>query len=500
MNRSILIQLTIPAVVGGLLISSLCLVGAWHVQQLQQNLVDILAENVASMRAAQQLEVSVRRLRFHCLFYLIDPNPESLEAIHADQLAFEHWLRRADELGTTAEERDYVRNMRAGYERYLREFEQLRKELDRTGLRRDFRRLAADEDPIRHVIDPSREYQRVNEELMSHTAQESNRIGQQLRLAMFLLGVGGPLGGLLGGYGIALGLRRRLHRLSVRIHDVTSRLDQDVATVSLSPDGDLGNLDRQLQHVVQLVSDVTDRAQRQQRDLLRAQQLAAVGQLAASVAHEIRNPLTSIKLLVEAALRDQKPRPFTPENLKVVHAEILRLEQTVQHFLDLARPPALQRRPDDLREVVARAVELVHGRARQQHVEVAVHCPDAAVTGAVDANQLCTVLVNLFLNALDAMPGGGRLEVCLEPVPAGARVTVTDTGPGISPAMAGRLFTPFASTKPTGSGLGLSVSRRIVEEHGGRITAADRPTSGACFIITLPAPVTEERHVNLAGH
>jgi signal transduction histidine kinase len=98
-------------------------------------------------------------------------------------------------------------------------------------------------------------------------------------------------------------------------------------------------------------------------------------------------------------------------------------------------------------------------------------------------------LVNLLLNALDAMPRGGALRVELEAGERECRLRVRDTGPGIAPEIAGRLFTPFASTKPTGTGLGLSLSRRIVEEHGGTISAANLPEGGACFTITLPRSV-----------
>src|SRR5262249_5287158 len=121
-------------------------------------------------------------------------------------------------------------------------------------------------------------------------------------------------------------------------------------------------------------------------------------------------------------------------------------------------------------------------------VGVEVRCPDRPVRGFADPAQLRTVLVNLYLNALDAMPRGGRLEVALETSPkAGVCLTVADTGGGIAPEMAGRLFTPFTIDKPTRTGLGLRISRRIVEEHGGRLTAANRPGGGACFVITLPA-------------
>ncbi len=113
----------------------------------------------------------------------------------------------------------------------------------------------------------------------------------------------------------------------------------------------------------------------------------------------------------------------------------------------------------------------------------------------MDHGQIRTVLVNLLLNALDAMPQGGRLQVRMESVPhaeredytTGVRLMVEDTGGGISPEIIDRLFTPFVSTKATGTGLGLTISRRIVEEHGGTLTGSNRPDGGACFSISLPS-------------
>src|SRR5207302_6939035 len=106
----------------------------------------------------------------------------------------------------------------------------------------------------------------------------------------------------------------------------------------------------------------------------------------------------------------------------------------------------------------------------------------------VDAGQFCTVLVNLLLNALDALPQQGCIAIDLELAADGdVTLSVSDNGAGIPPEMMNRLFIPFASSKPTGTGLGLSISRRIVEEHGGKITAYNRPEGGATFIITLPA-------------
>ncbi|HEV3446740.1 MAG TPA: ATP-binding protein, partial [Gemmataceae bacterium] len=274
----------------------------------------------------------------------------------------------------------------------------------------------------------------------------------------------------------------------VRVKDISQRLDQDLASVSVSADGDLTHLDRQLQGVVERVEEVAERVQRQQREMLRAEQLSAVGQLAASVAHEVRNPLTSVKLLVEAAKRPANRKPLTQDDLQVIHGAVCRLEQTVQTFLDFARLPTPSRKLTDLREVIDQAVDLVRARARQQGVEIAVRRPAQPVVAEVDGGQLCTVLVNLLLNALDALPERGNIGIDLQVAP-GEQIclSVSDSGPGISPEMMSRLFVPFASSKPTGTGLGLSISRRILEEHGGTITAANQPEGGVRFTITLPA-------------
>jgi signal transduction histidine kinase len=341
---------------------------------------------------------------------------------------------------------------------------------------------------------------RLNKEQMGRTSEESQRVGSLTRRAMLLLGLAGPVGGLALGYGVARGLSRSIYRLSVRVQDMAHHLDTDVGSVSVAADGDIRALDRQLQAVVGKVEEVAARLQQQQRELLRAEQLAAVGQLAAGVAHEVRNPLTGMKLLVEAALRRHNPTPLIGEDLEVIHGEIVRLEHTVQGLLDFARLPAPQRQPCDLRDLVARARDLTRARGARERVEVVACLPADSVPAVVDGGQLTTVLVNLILNAFDAMPQGGQLRIELAAGPTGgARLTVTDTGPGIAATVLDRLFTPFTTTKPAGTGLGLSVSRRIVEEHGGTITAHNRREGGACFVITLPSSTPEGNSANAVG-
>jgi two-component system sensor histidine kinase HydH len=232
--------------------------------------------------------------------------------------------------------------------------------------------------------------------------------------------------------------------------------------------------------------------------VVRAEQLAAVGQVAAGVAHELRNPLTSIKMLVQTGLEGDPPAGLPVEDLAVVEREVRRMEQCIQMFLDFARPPRSERRRTDLAKVVHRALALVEGRAHRQKVTLSADVPSTPVPLRIDPEQVNQVLVNLLLNALDALPRGGAVRVECERSLAGnaVEVRVQDTGPGIAPGIQPRLFEPFVSSKESGLGLGLSICKRLIEAHGGSIHGGNWSEGGAVFTFTLPL---EGAHVEAAG-
>jgi two-component system, NtrC family, sensor histidine kinase HydH len=487
MKHKILLQVAAPAIVMGLSLVVTGLGSAWSIHRLQANLGSIVQESVASAQASLELESSLRRLRYHSLLYLMRPAPDVLRQIEDDEREFEAAFADAERSATLPEEQDLLREIGAGFAAYRGEMAQLRAEVDRAGPRSDFARLAT-EHPIRHMTTRCRRLGKLNTEQLEATAGESNALSARSRLILVLLGLAGPLGGLVVGYGITLGLTRSITKLQVQVRDVADRLrsEGDGIQMTLTADGGLQAMERQMGQVVRRAEEMVQRLQVQQREILRGEQLAALGQLAACVAHEVRNPLTGMKLLVEAALRPARPRDLSREDLEVIHGEIARLEETVRHFLDFARPQPLARQVTDLREAVARPVDLVRGRARQQGVHLRVVLPDEPLPVDLDAGQFGTALVNLLLNALDALPRGGEVSVEARPGAGGCNLQVRDTGPGVAPDLLARLFTPFVSGKPTGTGLGLSQARRVVEGHGGQIHAANQPGGGACFTILLP--------------
>jgi signal transduction histidine kinase len=497
-HRRILLQVTLPAVLVGLVFLAACLVGVWSINRLQRNRAVLLTQNVRSLQAAQEMEVRLRQLRLHSLLYVMDTSPARREIVEEANRQFQEAFRRAEEAAHLPKERRLLEKIQASYERYRAALERPRINAPfENASTRDLLRWA-DAHPVQHLLDTCEELVQYNRETRARLAEEGQAVSDQGRTALLLAGVLGPVGGLIGGFGVAWGLSRSITRLSVRLRDIHAELDQEIGSVRLGGDTDLAQIDSRLEHVLKRVRDVVARMQEQQQEVLRGEQLAAVGQLAASIAHEVRNPLTSIKLLVSAALRASPARTLDSEDLQVIHDEVSRLERKVQTLLDFARPPEAVRSACDLRSIAKRSIDLVQARLGQQGIQTRVELPDQPVTADVDPDQLTSVLVNLFLNALDAMPQGGRLSLALDQVNGKCRLIVTDTGPGIPASVAGRLFTPFASSKPTGTGLGLSVCRRVVLDHGGTLTGENLPEGGARFTITLPRH-REEIHAEAPG-
>jgi signal transduction histidine kinase len=246
-----------------------------------------------------------------------------------------------------------------------------------------------------------------------------------------------------------------------------------------------------LQVLAALLAARLERAQLSQSQsnekLLRAEQMMAIGQVAAGVAHELRNPLTSIKGLIQVNLRELGTRGMPTDDLAVIEHEIRRMERTLQTFLDFARPPQPDRRRQEVGPIVERVLALVGGRARKQKVDIKLQQHEPAAQAEVDGDQIQQLLLNLVLNALDAMPHGGTLEVeANSPRDGHLEIAVRDTGHGISPQILPKVFETFVSSKETGVGLGLPLSRRIAEDHGGTLTAYNLPLEGACFVLRLP--------------
>lgn len=217
-----------------------------------------------------------------------------------------------------------------------------------------------------------------------------------------------------------------------------------------------------------------------------AEKMSAVAQIATGVAHELRNPLTAVKMLVQTQREQPKVSDQLAEDLTIIEDEIRRMERSIQTFLDFAKPQAPARRPIDPTDVVRRTFSLIEPRARNQKVTLKRLEPGKPLLIEADGEQLLQLIYNLCLNALDAMPDGGSLVVDTQQVDQTVRLSVRDTGPGIEPRVLARLFQPFVTSKETGVGIGLVICKRIADAHRGRLRG-ENLDDGACFTVELPA-------------
>ncbi|HLT29140.1 MAG TPA: ATP-binding protein [Myxococcaceae bacterium] len=228
--------------------------------------------------------------------------------------------------------------------------------------------------------------------------------------------------------------------------------------------------------------------------LRRAEQLAAIGRLSAQVAHEVRNPLSSInlnvELLDEAVGQADFPDPETAkearELLAAVTREVDRLTGVTERYLGMSRIPEPELAPEDLHALLGGVLEFVRGELDRDGVEVelSLEAPHSAILA--DEGQLRQVFLNLLRNAREAMPEGGRLILSTTSGPDHLELRVSDTGVGLHPSTQDELFEPFVTTKRGGTGLGLAVSRQILLAHRGSIRAETRTGGGTTFVVTLP--------------
>jgi len=227
---------------------------------------------------------------------------------------------------------------------------------------------------------------------------------------------------------------------------------------------------------------------RKDRQVMQSEKLAALGEMAASFVHEIRNPLGIILGSVDT-LKKNIPASVQAEMLQFIREESERINRMLTNFLDFAKPKTLAFQEVDLREIIRKTVDLISLPAKERKVEIIQEVPGERVSMFLDPEQVREALVNMELNALEAMPLGGRMVVSLKQNRGqGAVIRISDTGVGIPKGAESKIFDPFFTTKERGTGLGLSIVYRVAKNHGGTVAAERNEEGGTTFIFALPHP------------
>jgi len=225
-----------------------------------------------------------------------------------------------------------------------------------------------------------------------------------------------------------------------------------------------------------------------QERVTRSERLAALGSLAAGVAHEIRNPLSSIKGFAQFFLKKNPPGSADHQYSEVMIQEVERLDRVIANLLDYANPKEPAQEQTSLADIIHRSIALIADDAKTRKIDVTEKIEENIAPVKVDKDQITQVLLNIALNGLDAMNGGGKLAIrCfMDDGKKSVIVEVEDTGHGIPEKELLRIFDPFYTTKKTGTGLGLAIAHRIVENHGGTVSVKSTGGSGTTFRIALP--------------
>jgi two-component system sensor histidine kinase HydH len=237
---------------------------------------------------------------------------------------------------------------------------------------------------------------------------------------------------------------------------------------------------------VLIMRDLSE-VRRLQDEVRRQEKLAVMGGLAAGVAHEVRNPLSSIKALATFFAGEFEDGSESHEAAKVMVQEVDRLNRVITELLEFSRPTDLKRQASDAGQLISHSIQLVQRDAANKHIDIKVNTADDICSAWIDPDRLTQCLLNLYLNAIQAMEDGGTLAVTCKPGEAGNfTIVVSDTGSGIPGDQLNKIFDPYYTTKSKGTGLGLAIVQKIVEAHGGDTTVRSTTGKGTSFSISIP--------------
>lgn len=463
---------------------------AWYVNFLYQDLARVLELNVASVRAAEELEIGLREIRSQLNEYIY--GTADIETLEIRKLieSTDFWLAEAERLATTPHEQEIIVRLNAGYQHFSDNMNRLLDAAEDRDYRSQFRPLI-NEILTKEIIVPAHEYLEFNETTMLAVSQEHKVFSKRIANGLVLIGICGSIGGFGAGVLVARRMARSLVELKLPLTLAAGKLSEIVGPIRIATNVNMTELKNLLDVIAVEVERVVMRLQKAQEDMLRSEKLAAIGQLAAGTAHELRNPLMSIKLLVQSAvLRDD---PLKKDDLTMMEQELSRVERTVQNLLEFARQPQMSVEPINPADLIDQCLRLVQGRAQIQGVSIETQVESKSLPILADPSQLTQVILNILMNSLDACREGDAITITLKSEANGAlpdrssvRITVEDTGKGIAPELLPKVFDPFISDKASGTGLGLSICKQIVEAHKGEIFASNRPPHGAMVGFTLP--------------
>jgi len=493
MIRSLALRLTLPIIFVGLLMMLLGVGAALYVHREYRARADFISMQIEGENILQTLAFTTRDVRTTLGRFMLDADRENVKEALRMEAVIRDNITKAAQYVQTPEGQALIEQLHRGADIVFDRIRQMQ-DLPVPDLRSqiiDFNNNVVTPE----LYEPALRYLDLKHERVRLGLEQNEDFSQMLVMSMLILGLCGATAGILWGVAVARALGRSLVQMSVPIKSAAGRLNEAIGPLTVQTHWQFDELPGVVDRMAEQIGDVIEQMRQSRRRAERSEQLAAAGQLAAGMAHELRNPLTSMKLLVQSAqMKSNLGETLGPRELSILGEEIERLERVVATILDYARPPRMHRTAVDLTSAIGRTVELLADRYRMRGVDLTADLPKTSCIVHGDAGQLRQVWLNLLLNSLEASITGQTVTIRMTPAAEGGGSTdgkhhlveVLDQGSGLPKDLGGDIFEPFVTSKETGLGLGLAISRRIVEEHGGRIDAADRPGGGATMRVYLP--------------
>jgi signal transduction histidine kinase len=455
----------------------------WYTYRIQRVLGTIIEQNLASYRSAANLEVALVNQKGFVTYFFQDGSLEWLRQLGEYRQIFRMRLEEAKSHAENSLQHKMLDHIEKEYAQYITIKDQV---ISHYQAGRHDQGMQLHPTVRQHfftLMDTCEKYKQLHNQRILEAQQAS--VVQATRLRV--IAVAALLGGLALAIMLSFILVRQILQPVIGLLLATSR-----GEAGLVPNGNVMRALSQKVHGLLEDVDQTHLALARSRDsLLQAEKLAMVGKLAAGMAHSIRNPFTSVKMRLFSLNRSLTLDADQKEDFDVITEEIRHIDTIVQNFLEFSRPPKLVIQTISPSSVVDTAIQLLRHRLKSYDVTVAVRRTQPLPCVAADPEQLKEVLVNLIINACEAMAKGGHIDILersakdpqSRPM---AVIQLSDNGPGIPESLKDKIFQPFFTTKEEGTGLGLSIVERIIHEHGGQIHIQPSEAMGATFVIQLP--------------
>ncbi|MFZ5571553.1 MAG: sensor histidine kinase [Thermodesulfobacteriota bacterium] len=452
----------------------------WYTYRVQSIYADMLDRDVKSLTAAQKMETELVMQKGLATYYLLTRDDKWLEQLGGRHNNFKSWLSRARAANNIEAATEILNEIESRYIRYVFERDQV------VALYKDGKR---EEGENRHwrvreqffaVFDLAEKFKAAHENQIEDLRNQFRKSNSKMVIFAWAAIPCVLLISIL----LTLVLLRQIltpiRELAMENGEWRKPMGDEVKAVK-----------NRLDHLVENIGQTRAKLVESQTHLIQSEKLAMVGKLAAGVAHSVRNPLTSVKMRLFTLERSLRLTPTQKEDLDVISEEIRHIDTILRNFLEYSRPPKLKMHPASPSDVVDMTLQLLRHRFDSYRTEVQVKRIGRLPEISIDTDQLKEVLVNLLVNACEAMGEGGMIQIVEETglrenLGAVALIQIHDNGPGIPETLQEKVFQPFFSSKEEGSGLGLSIAKRIIEEHGGEIDVRPGEGAGATFVIALP--------------